>query len=334
MKFNAIVGNPPYQENDGGHGSSSRPLYNKFVDLSRSLDPDYISMIMPARWYAGGKGGELVNFRFSMAEDPHLQQLDDFRAASECFDNVEIKGGICYFLWNKNYNSRQCMFQSHRNGKIESSEIRDLIISGTEIIIRYNEAITILQKVQNKQFTSFSAIVNARKPFGLASNFRNYIKVKDDIHSVEIFAQKDRGYASPDVILRNHHWKDLYKVYIPEAIGKGDMTSDRLKPLLGLPNTICSETYILIGPFIHQKEAENVLKYIRTKFFHFMLGLKKNSQHTTQKEYIFVPLFDFMSNSQINWDVQSYEDIDTQLFKYYGLTEHEATFIKNMIPNL
>ena len=334
MKFSVIVGNPPYQENDGGHGSSSRPLYNKFVDLSRFLNPNYITMIMPARWYAGGKGGDLLDFRFSMAKDPHLQQIDDFRTASECFDNVEIKGGVCYFLWNKNYNAKQCRFNSHKNGFIESSEIRDLILDGTETIIRFNEAITILQKVQKKNFTSFSTIVNSRKPFGLPSNFRNYSKVKDKEHRIEIFAQKDKGYASETVILRNKEWKDLYKVYIPEAIGKGDMTSDILKPLLGLPNTICSETYILIGPFQAQKEAENVMKYIHTKFFHFMLGLKKNSQHTTQKEYVFVPLFDFKSNSQINWEVKTYEEIDKQLFDYYCLTENEKDFIKKTIPNL
>lgn len=334
VRFNAIVANPPYQEDDGGHGPSSRPLYNKFVDVARSLAPDYITMIMPARWYAGGKGGDLVNFRFSMANDPHLQQIDDFRAARECFDNVEIKGGVCYFLWNKCYNAKQTTFVSHRNGKVESTALRDLIISGTETIIRFNEAITVLQKVQNKNFTSFSTIVNPRKPFGLASNFRDYVRDKDGRHTVEIFAQKDKGFADPSVILRNKEWKDLYKVYIPEAIGKGDMTSDKLKPILGLPNTICSETYILIGPFDTKKEAENVVKYIRTKFFHFMLGLKKNSQHTTQKEYVFVPLLDFASSSQINWNVQSYEELDSQLFKYYDLSESEACFINNAIPDL
>lgn len=334
MKFNAIVGNPPYQENDGGHGSSSRPLYNKFVEVAKSLDAEYITMIMPARWYAGGKGGDLVDFRNNMAIDPHLQQIDDFRAANECFENVEIKGGVCYFLWNKSYNNSKCLFNTHRNGKIESSVIRDLIIEGTETIIRFNEAITIFQKVQRKNFTSFSTIVNSRKPFGLASNFRDYSKTKDSLHTVEIFAQKDKGYASPSVILRNESWKDMYKVYIPEAIGKGDMTSDKLKPILGMPNTICSETYILIGPFVTLKEAENVMRYIHTKFFHFMLGLKKNSQHTTQKEYVFVPLLDFNSNNQIDWGLESYKDIDKQIFKYYELSDDEIDFINNTIPNL
>lgn len=332
MKFSTIIGNPPYQEMDEGHGASSRPIYHHFVNTAIKLNPEFISIIMPARWYAGGKGGDLVAFRKQMAEDRHLQRIDDFANGRECFANVEIKGGVCYFLWSREHDSPKCRFVSHSDGKIISDMERSLILPDSETIIRFNEAISILEKVRTKQPNSFNQIVSSRKPFGLATNFKDFSNEQDEQHPIFIYAQKAKGYASPDVIIRNHEWKDKYKIYIPEAIGAGNMTKDVLKPIIGLPNTICTETYILIGPFDTEMEARNVFNYIRSKFFHFMLGLKKNSQHTTQKEYVYVPMMDFSSGSKINWSLDRAE-LDQALYEYFGLTEAERKFIEKTIPN-
>ena len=332
MKFSTIIGNPPYQAKDEGHGPSSRPIYQHFVNIAFKLNPEFVSMIIPARWYAGGKGGVLVDFRKQMAEDKHLQRIDDFSVGSECFDNVEIKGGVCYFLWNRSHDSKKCRFVSHSKGIIVSDMERPLILPGSETIIRFNEAISILDKVRRKQPASFNRLVSPRKPFGLDTKFNDFVIEQDEEHSVYIYAQKARGYASPDVIIRNHDWKDKYKIYIPEAIGAGNMAKDVLKPIIGMHNTICTETYILIGPFETEQEARNVFNYIRSKFFHFMLGLKKNSQHTTQKEYVYVPMMDFSDKSKINWSLDR-KDLDQALYDYFGLTEAERKFIEKTIPN-
>lgn len=317
MKFDVIIGNPPYQLSDGGNGASAKPIYHLFVEQAKKLKPRYLSMIIPARWYAGGKG--LDNFRNNMLTDDRLRIIHDFVNASDCFTGVEIKGGVCYFLWDRDYHG-DCTVISHSGNKIISTMSRPLLEKNCDTFIRYNDAIQILHKVQALQEKTFDTIVSARKPFGFATDFRNYAKNVDMAHCIKLYAQKDIGYISRSQVEKNAEWIDLWKVYIPEAIGSGNMETDIVKPVLGEPKTACTETYVVVSPTTNKAMAENIISYINTKFFHFLLGLKKITQHTTSKTYSFVPMQDFSKT----WT-------DEELYRKYQLNKEETAFIENMI---
>ena len=316
MKFDVIIGNPPYHMNDGGAKASAGSLYHLFVQQAKKLNPRYLTMIIPARWYAGGKG--LDDFRKEMLEDRHIKILHDFNNASECFPNVEIKGGVCYFLWDKDYIG-DCIINTHSNNTIVSTMERPLSEEGSDSFIRQNEAISIFRKVQNKKEISFSSIVSSRKPFGLATNFNDF-RDKYFSDSVTIYANQRRGFVDKKTILGNLSWVDKFKILIPEAIGVGDMTKDWLKPIVVGPNTCCTETYLVIGPFKDEEETQNAYSYMQTKFFHLLLGLKKITQHTTSKVYELIPIQDFSKP----WT-------DKELYEKYKLTQDEIEYIESMI---
>ena len=316
MKFDVIVGNPPYQLSDGGAQASASPLYHLFVQQAKKLNPRYLTMIIPARWYAGGKG--LDDFRDEMLHDTRLRIIHDFWDASECFPGVEIKGGVCYFLWDRD-NKGLCKIYTHEKNEIISTAERPLLEKDTDIFIRYNKAIGILHKILSKNETSFSSIVSSRKPFGLPTNFVDY-KTTYFKGSVKIYANKNQGYVDLNKIEKNKDLIKKYKLFIPKAIGSGDIRTDRLKAIIGERDTCCTETYVVIGPFDSLGQTRNALSYIETNFFHFLLGLRKITQDTTAKVYQFVPLQDFNET----WT-------DEKLYKKYGLTKEEIDFIESMI---
>lgn len=315
MRFDVIIGNPPYQLSDGGAASSAIPIYQKFVQQAKRLNPTFLCMITPSRWFSGGKG--LDEFREQMLNDNKIKIIHDFINANECFPGVEIKGGVSFFLWDKNY-SGDCEIFTHEDGELSSKSKRPLLEKGADIFIRYNNAIPIFRKVRNANEESFSKIVSSRKPFGLPTTFKG--KEADVSKSIKIYQSKGIGYINEIDVKENKQWLNKHKIIVPYAIGSGDSKTDLIKPIYSEPGTCCTETYLVIGPSEDIEITKNIMSYIQTKFFHFMVTLKKNTQHTTKGTYEFVPLQDFNEK----WT-------DEKLYKKYNLSKDEINYIEQMI---
>jgi len=317
MKFDVIIGNPPYQLSDGGHGTSATAIYHKFVLQAKKLEPRFLSMIVPARWYSGGKG--LSDFRDNMLHDDSLRKIVDFPEASDCFPGVQIKGGVCYFLWERD-SSGDCTVSTSRKGVVVSEMTRPLLESGAESFIRYNEAISILNKVRSENEPSLALKVSSSKPFGLRTFEKGKTKPFDE--AVTLYQNGGIGYIKKENLPSGHEMIDKHKVLIP-ALGSG---SDAFphpilgKPFIVEPNTACTETYIVAGVFKSKNEAMNLEKYLKTRFLRFMVLLKKNTQHATSKVYEFVP--DLSMSEEWN---------DEKLYKKYKLTKDEIAFIESLI---
>lgn len=338
MEFDAIVGNPPYQEMDGGAQASANPIYNKFVITSEKIRPNFVSMIMPSRWYAGGKG--LDDFRDKMLNDKCLQVLHDFLNPDELFPNTNIRGGLCYFLWNKNYDNSKDLTHviTHSEKQIISDSMRAMKIEGAEIFIRNVEAISIIKKVSEISRESFESHVSSRKPFGLDTTFAKSSDFKSSKNGlkepIECFGKGWKiGYLEKSFITQNSAWIDEWKVFTARANNIGtELNDDNMVTKLGKPRLICTESYLLlgIGLKLNESSAKNLCKYFTTKFARFMHSLAKASQDATAKTYKFVPLQDFTANSDIDWS-KSIPEIDKQLYKKYGLSQDEIDFIEKMI---
>ena len=340
MKFNVVIGNPPYQQKDGGAQASAKPIYNNFVDKAKELNPNCIAMIMPTRWYAGGKG--LDNFRDQMLNDIHISQLHDFLKPDLIFPNINLRGGICYFIRDRNYDNTKDLTKVHtyQDNIIPKSYMRNLRTEGSDILIRHNIAIEILKKIKkNVDFKSFENNISARKPFGLEANIIKNIKIfkpnKKGLTSPVICYGKGKklGYLKRDEITKNRDWIDKYKVYTARANNIGtELNDDNLNTFIGKPNTICTESYIVVGVDLELNEmsASNLCKYFKTKFARFQHSVGKASQDATSKTYKFIPLQNFNLDSDINWDIPI-KEIDNQLYKKYSLTDEEIEFIGSMI---
>lgn len=317
MKFDVIIGNPPYQLSDGGAQASASPIYHKFIQQAKKLSPRYLSMIVPARWYSGGKG--LDDFREEMLNDKRIVEIHDFPDTSDCFAGINIRGGICYFIWNKEHNGN-CKITNYKNGVPNIPVERPLLEKEANVFVRYNDAISILRKVQQRKEDLFSKFVSAHKAFGL----RTYVKGKSQPFegAVKLFQNGGIGYIDRSEVLKNIHLVDTYKVFVPYS-SPGDDSYPHLilsKPLISEPNSCSTETYLVVGPFDNKRQCENVSNYMRTKFLRFLVLLLKPTQHVTQKTYGFVPVQDFSEA----WT-------DERLYKKYGITDQEQAFIDTLI---
>ncbi len=330
MKFDVIISNPPYQMTTAGSvQSQATPIYNEFVENAKKLNPRYISMIIPSRWMNGGFG--LADFRDEMLKDRHIRILHDFIKAEDCFPGVSISGGVCYFLWDRD-NEGTCKIFSHRENQIISEE-RYLLEEGVNTFIRFKEGLSILKKVQSLQEKSFSDIVSPRDPFGLnyyENGRERMFKIFDKVNApdkIKIYHfnwQEDSpDYAERKYITTNIDAVTKYKVYISKANGAASHTTPYAvlsKPFIGEPDTICNMTYLLIGPFDNRETAENVISYITTKFFRFLVLLLKNTPGAYRQVYQFVPIQDFTRK----WT-------DSDLYAKYNLDSQEIAFIESMI---
>lgn len=330
MKFGAIVGNPPYQEADGGASASSRPIYPYFVDVSRKIEPAYISIIIPTRWYAGGKG--LDDFRESMLSDVHIKELHDCLHPEEIFPDTNNRGGICYFLWDKEYdnNSPAKMKVITHNGNGELIEtVRTMRTRDLDIFIRNSNAISIIDKVvPNDEVDVMTNHISPRRPFGLDGNFVR----SDDFHEtakgltepVKCYGKaKAVGYVEASIIPNHSEWINCWKVFMPYANNIGtELNDDNQNTFIGEPGSICTETFVAIGheDGLNKQQCINLSNYMRTKFARFLLSQAKISQHGTSKTYRFVPVLDFSEA----WT-------DEKLYKKYELTSDQISLIENSI---
>ena len=317
MKFDVIIGNPPYQLDDGGAQASASPIYQIFVKQALKLNPRYLSMIIPARWYGGGKG--LDDFRKDMLENKNIRILHDFLNASDCFPGVEIKGGCCYFLWNRDQ-SGVCRVFTHTGDNVIEQKPRFLKEKESDVFIRYEIGVNILHKIKKLKEKTVDSIVSSQKPFGLRTFVKgNKQPFKD---CITLYQNGGIGYIDKSQIERGEELLDKHKVFISRAYNAGDNYPHQIigKPIYGAPNTCCTETYVVIGPFKNESESMSFISYISTLFFRFMVFLSKVSQMAPAKVYQFVPLQDF-----------SHPWTDEMLYEKYGLTDDEIAFIESMI---
>lgn len=339
MKFNAVVGNPPYQISDGGGtGDSAMPVYNYFIDAGKNLDTQYISMITPSRWMKGGKG--LSSFRSQMISDERLSLIVDFANANDCFYGIHIDGGVSYFLWDKSHTGELDYRYNDLDGTVfETHRLLKNDVSDT--VIRDFRQQSIVGKASNCK--KFSEIVSSRNPYGIGADiFNNEDKYAgvlfrdptDDmcliygVKGIKGGAKRVTGYVNKDIIKTEARGLDKYKI----LFGKAYMTTSTTPPALiyAEPNTACSETFLQIGPFDAKTEQQNCGKYIHTKFFRALLFFNRSSMNISNTTFALIPLQDFTDKSDIDWS-KSVAEIDKQLYAKYNLDDTEIAFIESMI---
>lgn len=332
MHFDVIIGNPPYQMSTGGTGGAgvqARPIYNMFVEQAKSLDPRYLCMVTPSRWFSGGMG--LDAFRESMLQDDRLRIIHDFPDSNDVFPGTQIKGGVSFFLWDRD-NRGDVSVTTHDKGRALPSESRPLLEPGCDVFIRYNPGVSILRKVMKVEATDwkksptlpeekqFMGLVSSIGAFGLDTTFKG--KDKGGPSDVMVYRNGGIGYINRRQLTKESQAIDWWKVFIPRAGSGSDAFPHPIlgKPFLGAPGTASSWTYMHIGPFKNKKQTENALSYIRTRFFRFLVLLHKPTQDATRAVYTFVPKQDF-----------SQEWTDDLLYKKYNLSKDEIAFIESMI---
>ena len=346
VEIEAIVGNPPYQISDGGAQASAKPVYHVFSDFVKIIS-NVSCLIEPARWMTGGKG--LNQYRNSMMTDTHIKSIDDFVNSKDTFPNVDIKGGVIIYLYDKTYNGK-CRYTRHQGNNMKST-LRFLYDDGCDVIIRESELTNIYQAVRKKNADNgcVDSICSPRKPYGLSGEVFGH---EDKYHLPKIsdnIVDLDNGYSilgldpvskkrTIKYVGRNYPFPkigniDKYKIFVPRNYGCGDFGEMPATPVLAAPNMACTETFVELGAFDTETELNNLYTYFKTKFFRALVGIKKQDQSASRSIYSFVPLQDFTAASDINW-AQSVINIDKQLYTKYGLTDDEIDFIETHVKTV
>lgn len=324
MKFNAIVGNPPYQIMDGGAGVSAKPVYNLFVEIAKQIEPNYISMIMPSRWFAGGKG--LDSFREGMLSDSRLSHIFDYINAKDCFPTASIGGGVNYVLWDSEHKNDCCITTIQGNSR--NTETRPL--NQFSVFIRYNAAIHIVKKCNSED--NFASIVNTRNPFGLSSNVRG-----EKSGELRLISSAGTSWLPKSAVPSSNQLLAKYKILMSKVTAEHAGEPDKngqfkivsRTEIIG-PNDICTDSYLIIGASKNKSIVENEYKYLQTRFTRFLLMLSVSSINLSPEKFQFIPLQDFTEISDIKWN-KSVAEIDKQLYAKYKLTDNEISFIESMI---
>ncbi len=319
MKFDVIVGNPPYQLDTGGSGRQARPLYPLFVQQAQKLNPRYLTMIIPSRWFAGGMG--LDSFRDYMLKDRRIRVMVDYTNAKDCFPGISISGGVCYFLWQRDYGG-PCHFSSVHNSTTCSE---DRYLDEFSVLVRHNRAVDIIHKVQKTNEKSLSTIVSSINPFGFPTSARG--KEKRSSGMLVLHTSKGVGYVKRNDVRQGQDLIDKYKVMVSQTTSEhaGEPGKEGMFKLLSTvkvlaPEDICTWSYIVIGAFRSRKDAQNLRGYLATKFARFLILQAVTSIHLTRDKFMFLPLQDFAES----WP-------DGKLYKKYCLTTEEVAFIESMV---
>lgn len=323
MKFDVIVGNPPYQLDDEGHNNSAVPIYQHFVQQAIDLDPRYVVMITPSRWFAGGRG--LDSFRNRMLNDGRIRRLVDYPKLYDAFPGVKIRGGVSYFLWDRDHPG-ECEVQTMVDGApVGPAVIRSL--SAYDVLIRRNEAVLILDKVRSFRVGGGPEAVlrdrvSSAKPFGLRTYFHGSDSKKGLRSPVKLYGSQKISWIEREDIPANSPWVDDWKVLMTRVQGTSAAVETMFlsRPIIAGPGTACTETYLVAGRFATEEEAERYATYLRTRFARFLVSLRKSTQDAARGVYAFVP--------DVPLD-RVWTDED--LYARYDLTQDEVEFIESQV---
>lgn len=318
MQFDVIIGNPPYQLEDGGYGTSAAPIYQLFVERALELDPHLAVFVTPSRWMAGGKG--LDKYRARMLSDRRMRSIVDYPKLYEGFPGVKIRGGISYFLWDREHNG-PCEVQTIWDGQPTGPAARRYLDT-YDVLVRRNEAVPIVEKVRAKGEPTLDLRVSSQKPFGLRTFFHGKPTPKGLKNPVKLFGSQKISYVNRSAIPTNAEWIDKWKVLMTRVQGTSAAIETKFlsKPIIAEPGTACTESYIVAGRFDTEAEATNYATYLRTRFARFLVSLRKSTQDAPKQVYAFIP--DLPLN---------HEWTDAKLYKRYGLTAEEITFIESQV---
>jgi hypothetical protein len=321
MKFSAIVGNPPYQLETDGAGRQAKPIYNLFIEQAKKIEPNYLSMITPSRWFAGGMG--LDKFRENMISDDRIEKIVDYTNAKDCFPQISISGGVSYFLWNKEYHD-DCEFVNVKNGEVDAVK-RPL--DEFDVLVRYNKAVSIIRKTKALKEGLLADVVSSLMPFGLSTNYRGQ-ETKDDVKNLTLYASDSVTYVSREELAKGEEYIDTYKVLVsktsaehagePSKEGKFRVIPTSMR-VIG-PGEVCTHSYFLIGNEQDKEHADNIYAYLTTKYVRFLMLLAISGFGLSKLVFEFVPIQDF----SVTWT-------DEMLYKKYNLSDEEIEFIDSMI---
>lgn len=332
MQFDVVIGNPPYQLSDGGQGASSMPIYNRFVEQAKTLDPRFLTMVIPARWLFGGRG--LDAFRKEMLEDKRIRKLVDFPDSRQAFESVDVAGGICYFLWNRDVQG-ECEVVFNDLREQATTTVRSLLEPGADVFIRNTRSVEILKKIALSEAgketvgialpdkVKFARQVSGQKPFGLRTFARGH-KQRKSPEDILLLQSGGRAWIERKAITDGLHLLDKWKVFTSKSSSEhaGQADKNGMRRVLSLsgvlpPGSAVTETYIILGAYDSEAEARNCLSYVVTKFFRFLVATRTSAQDLPRTAYAFVPVQDFSRR----WS-------DADLYAKYGLSEDEISLIE------